>query len=64
MLKPISYLEHGYSPATMRRGVLLSRLSQFKLCSQHTLLVGGFIKLSVNEFNHISFRYVTVTCLS
>ena len=26
MLKPISYLEHGYSPATMRRGVLLSRL--------------------------------------
>ena len=26
MLKPISYMEHGYSPATMRRGVLLSRL--------------------------------------
>lgn len=26
MLKPLSYMEHGYSPATMRRGVLLSRL--------------------------------------
>ena len=25
-LKPITYLEHGYSPATMRRGVSLSRL--------------------------------------
>ncbi|WP_204623705.1 hypothetical protein [Crenalkalicoccus roseus] len=26
LLAPISYLEHGYSPATMRRGVTLSRL--------------------------------------
>ncbi len=26
MLKPICYMEHGFSPATMRRGVLLSRL--------------------------------------
>jgi hypothetical protein len=26
MLKPLSYMEHGYSPATMRRGVTLSRL--------------------------------------
>jgi hypothetical protein len=26
LLKPISYMEHGFSPATMRRGVLLSRL--------------------------------------
>jgi len=25
-LAPITYLEHGYSPATMRRGVVLSRL--------------------------------------
>ena len=25
-LKPITYMEHGYSPATMRRGVTLSRL--------------------------------------
>jgi len=26
LLKPVTYLEHGYSPATMRRGVQLSRL--------------------------------------
>ncbi len=26
LLKPICYMEHGYSPATMRRGVALSRL--------------------------------------
>jgi hypothetical protein len=26
LLKPVCYLEHGYSPATMRRGVSLSRL--------------------------------------
>jgi len=26
ILKPLSYMEHGYSPATMRRGVTLSRL--------------------------------------
>jgi len=26
LLKPICYMEHGYSPATMRRGVTLSRL--------------------------------------
>ncbi len=26
MLKPLCYMEHGFSPATMRRGVLLSRL--------------------------------------
>jgi hypothetical protein len=26
LLKPISYMEHGYSPATQRRGVSLSRL--------------------------------------
>jgi hypothetical protein len=26
ILKPICYMEHGYSPATMRRGVTLSRL--------------------------------------
>jgi hypothetical protein len=26
MLKPITYMEHGYSPATMRRGVTLGRL--------------------------------------
>lgn len=26
LLKPVSYMEHGYSPATMRRGVALSRL--------------------------------------
>ncbi len=26
LLKPLSYMEHGFSPATMRRGVLLSRL--------------------------------------
>ncbi|CAM4511788.1 hypothetical protein [Corallococcus exiguus] len=26
MLKPLTYLEHGFSPATFRRGVLLSRL--------------------------------------
>lgn len=26
MLKPVCYMEHGYSPATMRRGVLLNRL--------------------------------------
>lgn len=26
LLKPVSYMEHGYSPATMRRGVVLSRL--------------------------------------
>ena len=26
LLKPVSYMEHGYSPATMRRGVSLSRL--------------------------------------
>ncbi len=26
LLKPVSYMEHGYSPATMRRGVNLSRL--------------------------------------
>jgi len=26
LLEPITYLEHGYSPATMRRGVTLSRL--------------------------------------
>ena len=26
LLAPITYLEHGYSPATMRRGVTLSRL--------------------------------------
>lgn len=26
LLKPISYMEHGFSPATMRRGVSLSRL--------------------------------------
>lgn len=26
LLKPVSYMEHGYSPATMRRGVSLARL--------------------------------------
>lgn len=26
LLKPVSYMEHGYSPATMRRGVVLNRL--------------------------------------
>ncbi len=26
LLKPLCYLEHGYSPATMRRGILLNRL--------------------------------------
>lgn len=26
MLKPLSYMEHGFSPATLRRGVSLSRL--------------------------------------
>ena len=26
LVKPLTYLEHGYSPATMRRGVALSRL--------------------------------------
>jgi len=26
LLKPLTYMEHGYSPATMRRGVMLSRL--------------------------------------
>jgi hypothetical protein len=26
LLKPLSYMEHGYSPATMRRGVILRRL--------------------------------------
>jgi hypothetical protein len=26
LLKPLTYMEHGYSPATMRRGVTLSRL--------------------------------------
>ncbi|TBW02151.1 hypothetical protein E0E52_18095 [Azotobacter chroococcum] len=26
LLKPVCYMEHGYSPATMRRGVQLSRL--------------------------------------
>jgi len=26
MLKPLTYMEHGYSPATMRRGVVLNRL--------------------------------------
>jgi hypothetical protein len=26
MLKPLCYMEHGFSPATMRRGVLLNRL--------------------------------------
>ena len=26
LLKPLCYMEHGYSPATMRRGVSLSRL--------------------------------------
>lgn len=26
MLKPLCYMEHGFSPATMRRGVLLTRL--------------------------------------
>lgn len=26
LLKPLCYMEHGYSPATMRRGVLLNRL--------------------------------------
>lgn len=26
LLKPLCYMEHGFSPATMRRGVLLSRL--------------------------------------
>jgi len=26
LLKPVCYMEHGYSPATMRRGVTLSRL--------------------------------------
>ena len=26
VLKPLTYMEHGYSPATMRRGVTLSRL--------------------------------------
>lgn len=26
LLKPLTYMEHGYSPATMRRGVALSRL--------------------------------------
>jgi hypothetical protein len=26
LLKPVSYMEHGYSPATMRRGVALGRL--------------------------------------
>jgi hypothetical protein len=26
LLKPVTYLEHGYSPATMRRGVTLNRL--------------------------------------
>lgn len=26
LIKPLTYMEHGYSPATMRRGVALSRL--------------------------------------
>lgn len=26
LLKPVCYMEHGYSPATMRRGIVLSRL--------------------------------------
>jgi hypothetical protein len=26
LIKPLSYMEHGFSPATMRRGVLLNRL--------------------------------------
>jgi hypothetical protein len=26
MLKPVCYMEHGFSPATMRRGVILNRL--------------------------------------
>lgn len=26
LLKPLSYMEHGFSPATMRRGVVLNRL--------------------------------------
>jgi hypothetical protein len=26
LLKPLCYMEHGYSPATMRRGVMLNRL--------------------------------------
>ena len=26
LLKPLAYMEHGFSPATMRRGVLLNRL--------------------------------------
>ena len=26
LLKPLTYMEHGFSPATMRRGVLLNRL--------------------------------------
>lgn len=26
LLKPLCYMEHGYSPATMRRGIVLSRL--------------------------------------
>jgi hypothetical protein len=26
LLKPVTYMEHGYSPATMRRGISLSRL--------------------------------------
>src|SRR5690606_15219615 len=26
LLKPLCYMEHGYSPATMRRGVQLNRL--------------------------------------
>lgn len=26
LLKPVSYMEHGFSPATMRRGVVLNRL--------------------------------------
>src|ERR1700733_2334903 len=26
LLKPLCYMEHGYSPATMRRGITLSRL--------------------------------------
>jgi hypothetical protein len=26
LLKPLTYMEHGYSPATMRRGVILRRL--------------------------------------
>ena len=26
LLKPVCYMEHGYSPATMRRGVSLGRL--------------------------------------